>query len=1526
MLRTMNLVRVLVLVGLVAGMLGPVSVLPLSAQGPYSEDFDGFTVGATVGADAGWYDGGGGPLVNEYDGVAGSQGLSPAGNIFNWTAHPFSWSDSTLTGVVIQMDFETGTDAQFDDDRCAWTTVGTSTSSSNQFGAQLDHTDGGIVTYWKNASAVNVREPIVTFPTLSASTWYRFRVEITKLTDTSARLDVSLVQLDGSGNPTGSPLTGTVDTAALGTNAPANTYFAGSLAPSYKNYNAKVGEADNAYFEVLTSGSPTCYALTLGHTGDGSDPAASPANSTGCSDGQYVADEVIALSAVPDAGSWIEGWTNTDDDGSTASTNSLTMPASAHSVGVTYGPPPPLPIDEGDEWRYFKGDSAPSSSWNQIGFDDSAWLIGESGFGFGDGDDGTVLSDMQNSYVSVYARKEFTVADPGAVTGLELSMDYDDGFVAYLNGTEVARDNVSGTPPAYNALADANHEASGGDSSPQPVAYYAVSPSLLVVGTNVLAVQGHNYSLSSSDFSLIPTLEASAPPVENWVAYNDCVYDPTKHEAATDPNGQLVHYIAPNVTTYNIGTGSPGPSSGELLDQATGNPTGVTATLSESGGVFWQPDISSSWTGGYDTALGTDARNTFGGIADMTGVIYYGPSAGWYVDLTFTGLDPAKEYTFATSASRANSAYTNRVSIYTISGVDAAANSSTAGTVEYLGNPLSVSFNTGDNHIQGYVARWTGIEPGADGSFAVRATHHPTAESGYKAYAFDVFMLAEEEAGVPTCYELTLGHTGEGSDPVASLANSAGCPTGEYVEGAVIGLIGAVPDAGWWIDGWTGTDDDSSTASTNALTMPAGAHSVDVNYTETAEPPAACEDFESGWSDGTRIDDINQPSGPQWYANNGPYVENDYGVGGTWGLASSGNIFTWVAHPFSWNASDLLGVNFQMDFKTDGAGGFDDDRVGWMIADDDVNSDYIFGVQMDPASGFRIEGYWDHDIGVDKDKRPPIVSLPALSANAWYQLRAEFTRLSATSAKIYVELWSLDGSGNPDSLVESGSIADTSELGDDSPDPGYFTGPIWPAYKNHTSAAAPADNACFEIVTPADNTAPDQPTLISPSDGAVGVSLPPELRVNVTDPDGGLLDVTFYGRELTGDDFTIIPLPDTQKYVASSDPTISAIFEEQTEWIVDNVDDLNIVYVGHEGDIVDTASSTTQWDIADDAMSLLENPVTTGLAEGVPYSVVPGNHDQPTTNYNSYFGVSRFTGRGYYGGYYGSDNDNNYTLFSAEGMDFIAISLDYAPTPDTAILDWADGLLKTYGARRGIVVSHYLLGTGNPGSFSPQGQDIYDALKDNPNLFLMLCGHVHGEGRRQDTYSSSTVYTLLADYQDYSNGGNGYLRIMEFSPATDEIHVKTYSPFLDQWETDANSEFTLAYDMEGGGSFVELGTVNDVSSGSDAFITWPGLSQGTEYEWFVEVSDPISTTTSAEWTFTTELPVIDPPDAPTDLGATAFSYSRIDLEWTDNSDNEEDFEIEVSTAGVGGPFSPLDTVAANTEEYSDAELDPETEY
>ena len=84
-----------------------------------------------------------------------------------------------------------------------------------------------------------------------------------------------------------------------------------------------------------------CFTLTRNHSGQGSDPAASPNKSAGCSAGQYVAEESITLTATPAAGWRVAGWGGTNNDAGTATTNTVTMPAANHTVSVTYQPAAP---------------------------------------------------------------------------------------------------------------------------------------------------------------------------------------------------------------------------------------------------------------------------------------------------------------------------------------------------------------------------------------------------------------------------------------------------------------------------------------------------------------------------------------------------------------------------------------------------------------------------------------------------------------------------------------------------------------------------------------------------------------------------------------------------------------------------------------------------------------------------------------------------------------------------------------------------------------------------------------------------------------------------------------------------------------------------------------------------------------------------------------------------------------------------------------------------------------------------------
>jgi len=157
-------------------------------------------------------------------------------------------------------------------------------------------------------------------------------------------------------------------------------------------------------------------------------------------------------------------------------------------------------IRTGDPCRYLVPSQPVDAQWIEAGFDDVLWMEGTGGVGFGDDDDNTVIDPC----ISVFCRYVFTVADPGVISQLVLDVDFDDGFVAYLNGTEVGRFNMgpAGSGVTWDQAADEWHEAelySGGE--PMRILLHETFLSALVAGENILAVQVHNQSLTSSDLS-----------------------------------------------------------------------------------------------------------------------------------------------------------------------------------------------------------------------------------------------------------------------------------------------------------------------------------------------------------------------------------------------------------------------------------------------------------------------------------------------------------------------------------------------------------------------------------------------------------------------------------------------------------------------------------------------------------------------------------------------------------------------------------------------------------------------------------------------------------------------------------------------------------------------------------------------------------------------------------------------------------------------------------------------------------------
>ncbi len=154
-----------------------------------------------------------------------------------------------------------------------------------------------------------------------------------------------------------------------------------------------------------------------------------------------------------------------------------------------------------DVWRYLVPVTEPDAAWRTLSFDDTNWLSGPGGFGYGDDDDRTIVGPAR----SVYQRITFTISDTSKIGFAVLHVDYDDAFVAYLNGIEIFRRNIGapGVPPPFDMFADGNHEAVlYQNGTPESIGLAKnLLTSRLRQGDNVLAVQTHNVDATSSDLT-----------------------------------------------------------------------------------------------------------------------------------------------------------------------------------------------------------------------------------------------------------------------------------------------------------------------------------------------------------------------------------------------------------------------------------------------------------------------------------------------------------------------------------------------------------------------------------------------------------------------------------------------------------------------------------------------------------------------------------------------------------------------------------------------------------------------------------------------------------------------------------------------------------------------------------------------------------------------------------------------------------------------------------------------------------------
>jgi hypothetical protein len=161
-------------------------------------------------------------------------------------------------------------------------------------------------------------------------------------------------------------------------------------------------------------------------------------------------------------------------------------------------------IDPHQIWHYFPASAEPPFNWKENDFDDSLWASGPGGIGYADGDDSTLIDPV----ISLYIRNRFDVLDTSNITALMFYMDFDDGFVAYINGVEIARANIFGSNPSFNTEATTYREATmyTGGLPQEFLISSSILNEVLIQGENVLAIQVHNHDINSSDLSAIPFL------------------------------------------------------------------------------------------------------------------------------------------------------------------------------------------------------------------------------------------------------------------------------------------------------------------------------------------------------------------------------------------------------------------------------------------------------------------------------------------------------------------------------------------------------------------------------------------------------------------------------------------------------------------------------------------------------------------------------------------------------------------------------------------------------------------------------------------------------------------------------------------------------------------------------------------------------------------------------------------------------------------------------------------------------------
>jgi hypothetical protein len=162
-------------------------------------------------------------------------------------------------------------------------------------------------------------------------------------------------------------------------------------------------------------------------------------------------------------------------------------------------------IAQNAEWQYLAGAHPEGDAWTKTGFEAKGWMAGPAPFGYSEGsqDFRTPLPDMKGQYSVVYIRHEFDIEQADQISDIALMINYDDGFIAYLNGKEVVRKGVGKDHGKKASDIKSRKAEDRGKHAYLPI---GEPEKKLKNGRNVLAIEGHNARLESSSFVLDPYL------------------------------------------------------------------------------------------------------------------------------------------------------------------------------------------------------------------------------------------------------------------------------------------------------------------------------------------------------------------------------------------------------------------------------------------------------------------------------------------------------------------------------------------------------------------------------------------------------------------------------------------------------------------------------------------------------------------------------------------------------------------------------------------------------------------------------------------------------------------------------------------------------------------------------------------------------------------------------------------------------------------------------------------------------------